>query len=188
MQHKCDFLWERKQYTDDLKLHINLCEETQAKIQAKEFEPVWQYLTRREFTPRIIDSDSGQKLEKVFMEEQKDDAAMKIIQVYVTASKIHFEALQLLCVNKLRVLYPLSSSTLLIVATMSEMAEKWDCDAETEMKGWLVDHVAERFMTLIGRESIALHRLLSEHEDLRESVFERLPMHKDGRMRGEDRI
>ncbi|KAK3703793.1 hypothetical protein LTR37_014239 [Vermiconidia calcicola] len=188
VQHKCDFLWERKQYTDDLALHINLYEESQAKIQAKEFEPVWQYLTRREFTPRIVECDSGQKLEKVFMEEQKDDAAMKVIQIYVTASKIQFGALQLLCVNKLRVLYPLSSSTLLIVATMSEMAEKWDCDTETEMEGWLVDHIAERFMTLIGRESIALHRLLSEHDDLRESVFERLPMHKDARMRGEDRI
>ena len=167
---QCDFLADRVQFTEELKSHIYLDD----GIRDKEFMPIGEYLAKGEFAPRLIDKGTHQRLENVVLQEEKDEAAECITKVYLAASKVQFGALQLLCVDKLKVLYPLSSRSLLIVVTVITRAESWGCDAEDEIIGWLVDHVAERFWDMVAHEGLTLTRVMSYNEELRQSVLAKL--------------
>ena len=159
-------------FDEDLKSHVILSEEM--GITREDFESIGEYLQKKDFGPRIVESDTHQRLEGVVLPEEKDEAAVKIAKTYRTASKIQFGDLQGLCVLKLKALYPLSPQYLLIVALIITRAERWGCDAEDEILEWLVSHVAERFWRLVEYEHLNLKKVMLENEMLRQGVFRRL--------------
>lgn len=169
---RCKFLESAKRFDNDLRSHINLYEESD--IQREDFAPIGEYLQRKDFTPRLIDSDTRPRIEKVILPEEKDDAAKRIAMTYRTASKIQFADVQLLCVDKLKVLYPLSPQNLLIVVMIINKSEAWGCDAEVEVREWLVDHLVQHFWSLVEFEHKNLMKVMMDNETLSQSVFQKL--------------
>ena len=82
-----------------------------------------------------------QRLEGVVLSEEKDKAAIAIAKVYLPACKIHFGALQQLCVDKLKALYPISSNNMLIVFVIAMKAVTNDCQVEHEIKVWFIVYI-----------------------------------------------
>ena len=169
---RCDFLADRVSFNEGLKTHIYLDEDTD--ISYKHFMPIWEYMQYRDFVPRLIDSNVHQRLQGVVIPEGMDKAAVEIAQVYHTASKIQFSDLQLLCVNKLKVLHPLSPDRLLLVIIITTKADPWGCEAESYLREWLIGHVAESFWQLVATEGMIFGRIMAENEDFRQSVLSRL--------------
>ena len=172
--NKCKFLSDRKRFDEELRDYIDLSEDSD--IRREQFVPIAEYLQNgdKEFSPRLIDSGTHQRLEKVVLPEEKDQAAQRIAVTYNTAAKIQFGEVQLLCVEKLKVLYPLSPRTLLIVAMIVTRTETWGCDAEDEIQDWLVDHVTEHWWSLAEFEVRNLKKVMGGNEVLSQRVFQKL--------------
>ena len=135
---ECDFLADLVTFTEDHKSHIKLYDRKETNVEAEAFLPVHEYLTRQEFQPRLIDHVTYQRLEGVMLSEEKDTAAVNIAKIYLTASKIKFGRVQVLCMYKIKALYPMSSTSLLIVFQVLKRAELWGCDTEYQINGWFV--------------------------------------------------
>ena len=158
------------------------------KIQREQFEPVDKFLSSNEFAPHIVDGEAYPRLEKVVLQEEKDDAAQKIASVYRTASMLQCEALQTLCLEKWRVLAPLTPATLLIVLHYVydlEHAPK-GCEAEHNAKDWLTDHLVEYFMHVWQCEGMTLQRCLQGNKELRKTVWRKLGENLETGMHGLD--
>ena len=169
---KCEFLHSRLQSSEELKRYVNLFEE--ADISAKAFSPILQFLREKDFTPRTMGQGELQKIEKVVLQEEKDDAVDIIAKVYYTASKIQFDALQLACVNKLKVLSPLSLTSVLAVALYATYVASSGDKAEEEMMEWLADYLAKCYYTLMSEEGATFVRVLRENKELRRRVIRKL--------------
>jgi hypothetical protein len=178
---KCDFLGDLVHFDQELRSHINLYEDTD--ITAEQFEPVHEYLKTKEFKPRLFSRENSEQLEGVFMPEDKDEAAMKLVGVYATSAKLHFDALQERCVRKLQALYPLSALSLMLLVKSSENVESQTGNRDEHLRAWLVDHTAEQFFKLYEQNHMTMTRLMEEYPDFREDVIDRLSVHRDARMR-----
>lgn len=110
---KCDYLAVLVKFNNDLRTHIFLS--VQKQNAAKDFQPVHEYLQTVKFAPRLLQIGDKNRLEGVWHEVSKEEAALSIAKLFDVATKIRFEALRSLCVQKLQVLQPLISKTLLAV-------------------------------------------------------------------------
>ena len=108
------------------------------------------------------------------MQEERDNTAIEVAKIYLSASKIQFGALQSLCVNKLRLLYPLSTKKVPTVIMIITRTDSWGCEAEEDVRDWLVDHVAHHFWDLVQTEPSALSRLMMENDVLRKEVIAKM--------------
>ena len=170
---KCNLLTDLETYTEELGSHILLYEHLD--IQKDRFEPIAQYLRQNDFHPRFAKAITTDRFEvPIFMPEQRDEAAQYIAMIYNTAAKIQFEDVQKVCLRKLRLLDSLSTKSVLLVARVVHMTEKYGAEVEELMLEWLADQVAGRFLKLVESASMTLSRVLKEDVGLSKRVYEKL--------------
>ena len=134
---KCDTLSDWEVFTDELGSHINLYEYTD--IEKERFEPIAEYLRRGDFSPRFESKTIATDIfeDRIFLPEQRDEAARRIVLTYHTAAILRFENVQSLCLRKLRRLDALSPNCLLVVVRVVQQASRYGSAVEEEMLEWL---------------------------------------------------
>jgi hypothetical protein len=180
---ECDYLANAVHHNDELRCHVKLYEISD--ISVKDFQPVWEYFCSRDFRPQTIVLETNEQLEGAFTEEEKEEAVQKIAMVYLTASKLHFEGLQELCVKKLDAVTPLSVTSLGLLMRCDKLAASNDDEESTDggMRRWLVKHTAKRFFQLMAENHMTMLRLMDELPELREEVIKTMPRYQASRMR-----
>lgn len=126
--------------------------------------------------PRFVSEKSGPaaQLQSVSLPAHKASAAETCAHVFVTASRLHLAALQMLVVEKLRTLSPLPPVYILIIARVSAQAIPTGCEAEELLFVWLVEHVAEYYYVLVRDHGRSLIAVLSQSETMHEAVLRKV--------------
>ncbi|TKA61745.1 hypothetical protein B0A55_10595 [Friedmanniomyces simplex] len=164
-------LSDRTEFTEALGTHVNISDIPE--VTARDFVLVGEYLQHSEFTPHLIEKRGAiPRLNGLFLSEERDAAAERCARVFRTASHLQLAGLQSLCVNKLRVLYPLSPLHILIVARIFVRSVNWGCEAKTEFMDWLVDHMAEYYWLLTKEHGGLLVDVLEDSDEIKRRVLE----------------
>ena len=80
----------------------------------------------------------------------------------------------MLCLDKLKTLYPLDMETLLFVTFTCLKADSWECEAESEYHEWIVDHIAEYYGKLKREWPQQLGAIFERSRALAKEVREKL--------------
>ncbi|KAK0779188.1 hypothetical protein LTR02_009225 [Friedmanniomyces endolithicus] len=161
----------RIKYTGALRTHVDISDITE--VTPKDFVLVSEYLQHTDFIPRLIEIDDALPcLDGISLPKQRIAAAEKCASVFRTASYLQLAGLEFLCVNKLKVLYPLDPLCLLIVTRIFARSVVWGCEAETELIDWLIDHITEYYWLLSKKHGGLLVEVLHSSDEIRERVLQ----------------
>ncbi|KAK3621413.1 hypothetical protein LTR56_022807 [Elasticomyces elasticus] len=157
------------------------------KVTAIDFVEVNEYLRYGDFPPPLIEKrNSLPRIDGLILPEEKDAAAEKCARVFRTASYLELGSLQALCLNKLRVLYPLSPLRILIVAKYLLRSVAWGCEAETEYVDWMIDHISEYYLLLVKQYGPQLVDILDNSPLIKGRVMANLSANPEMGRRGLD--
>jgi len=149
------------------------------------FMPVADYLRTGDFAPHLIAKPGTlPQLEGLTRPEDNNDAAEKLAWVYNIATKLSLGDLQMLAMEKLRTLYPLSPLQLLVVTKIIVNGSDWD--PQGSLMPWIVDHFAEYYFQLMEDHGKQLSRVLQSNDALRMGVHEKLASDPSMGLRGLD--
>lgn len=177
--NKCEYLSSRIQADAELGNQVTLPENLD--ITAKEFQPISDFLASGEFRPRLL---SDREVEGVFTAEQKDAATLTVASVHLAATKLHINQLQALCLRKVQSMSLLTPKSLMLLVKCDQMSTMLETGVDGDLRDWLVDCTADRFLDLFDEpNALTMKRLMEEHGEFREEVFERLPRFKEARVR-----
>ena len=161
----------RIKYTGALRTHVDISDISE--VTPKDFVLVSEYLQHTDFIPRLIEIDHALPyLDGIPLPKQRVAAAEKCASVFRTASYLQLAGLEFLCVNKLKVLYPLEPLCLLIVTRIFARSVVWGCEAETELIDWLIDHITEYYWLLSKKHGGLLVEVLHSSDEIRERVLQ----------------
>ncbi|KAK5676126.1 hypothetical protein LTS10_011416 [Elasticomyces elasticus] len=157
------------------------------EVTAIDFVEVNEYLRYGDFPPPLIEKrNSLPRIDGLILPEEKDAAAEKCARVFRTASYLELGSLQALCLNKLRVLYPLSPLRILIVAKYLLRSVAWGCEAETEYVDWMIDHISEYYLLLVKQHGPQLVDILENSPLIKGRVMANLSANPEMGRRGLD--
>lgn len=140
-------------------------------ISAKTFMPVFEYLNSEDFRPVLARSAGVESLVGITTESEKTRAEVRIAYTYRVASLLHIEPLQALCLQKIEMLYPLSTGGIVALAQAWFKSEKWGFDRESAMEQLAKDYLVEQFWAVMAQEGKALSVILQESSELRKDVL-----------------
>ncbi|KAK3679270.1 hypothetical protein LTR78_000831 [Recurvomyces mirabilis] len=134
---------DRVTYDVRFRSHIDLSDIEE--LTDEHFDAVVEYLQHDDFTPAIVTNTIPPHLEGIEDLDQKHEAAVKCAEVFQSASHLQLGGLQMLCLDKLKTLYPPGTVTILFVSLTCMKATSWECEAESEYHEWIVAHFAEYY-------------------------------------------
>lgn len=145
------------------------------ETKAKDFKVVATFLIKGSFFPHIVKGHQGRPvLEGVRTDNDANTTAEHLAKAHHTASRLRFGALQLLCVDKLRVLPAVSPSTLMVMIIYFNGATRHGSTAEPDMEEWLVDRIANNYWQLTRNHGDSFSRMMEENIHFRRSVLDRV--------------
>ena len=114
------------------------------------------------------------RLEGIALSMQADRTAEAIAWVYKAATTIQHEELQKLAVKKMRVLYPLTPLSLLIVATIVGGGNSLEQQSRDPILPTIEYSIAESYFLLVEHHGSQLAQVLRGNLALRMAVHKRL--------------
>ncbi|KAK4570405.1 hypothetical protein LTR86_002485 [Recurvomyces mirabilis] len=163
---------DRMTYNVKFRSHIDMSDIEE--LTDEHFDAVVEYLQHDDFTPAIITNTIPPHLEGVEDLGQKHEAAVKCAEVFQSASHLQLGGLQMLCLDKLKSLYPLETVTILFVSSTCMKATPWECEAEIEYHEWIVAHFAEYYGILKREWPDQLAQVFERSQALAKEVKEKL--------------
>ena len=138
-----------------------------SSLDAEDFQPVGEYIDRREYHPNILDDGTAHvRLEGDLSPEALRREVVRCGTVYQLAIILDISGLQDLAFRKLKALAPHHQALeiLTVVETLFEFASP-------DIRQYLTQHVAEQYWTIVLEETKTMVEVMRSHEDFGKGVF-----------------
>lgn len=141
-----------------------------SSLDANDFQPVGEYIDRREFRPNILDDGTVHaRLESDFSPEMLRYQVVRCGTIYQVALMLEMPSLQDLAFRKLKALAPhyQALEILIVIESIFEIGTP-------DIRRYLTQHVADNFWNLVRAETERMIEVMSTNEDLAKGVFGKL--------------
>ena len=138
-----------------------------SSIDANDFQPVGEYIDRREYHPNILDDGTVHvRLEGDLTPEMLRHQIVRCGTIYQIAQMLEMPGLQDLAFRKLKALAPHYQplEVLTVIESLFEIGG-------VEIRRYLMKHVAENYWTFVLSETEKMVEVMSGNEELARGVF-----------------
>ena len=138
-----------------------------SSIDANDFQPVGEYIDRREYHPNILDDGTVHvRLEGDLTPEMLRHQIVRCGTIYQIAQMLEMPGLQDLAFRKLKALAPHYQplEVLTVIELLFEIGG-------VEIRRYLMEHVAENYWTFVLTETEKVAEVMSANEELAKGVF-----------------
>ena len=141
-----------------------------SSLAADDFQPVGEYISRREYHPNILDDGTPHvRLEGDLTPEMVRRQTVRCGEIYRVARALEMPGLQALAFRKLRALEPdyQARDILTVIGSVFDVGG-------AEMRRYLTRHVADHYWALVLAETEKTAEVMEAHEELARGVFGKL--------------